>query len=239
MFYSTPDIPDTRPWYKSMNKPLVFEENARYVAKRVGHTIIYEFNTTLSDDATTIASNLKEKFAYIKQEKKLGDNNKGLFIVVAMLTIFLISTSCCYCIYYRCLKWCIRSEWKKHRRNPKYMFNENTVKMVDLAVYMEQGLADVPKPRGRVGRKDKYKKTVTGTKTWETDNYEMRTFTKASDEEEQEATGETQTDSDDLEDHDEDFDEDDEEDFSDDEEESSSFLENPMHQSTENMFIGK
>ncbi|PIC17403.1 hypothetical protein B9Z55_023656 [Caenorhabditis nigoni] len=145
-----------------MNKPLVFEENARYVAKRVGHTIIYEFNTTLSDDATTIASNLKEKFAYIKQEKKLGDNNKGLFIVVAMLTIFLISTSCCYCIYYRCLKWCIRSEWKKHRRNPKYMFNENTVKMVDLAVYMEQGLADVPKPRGRVGRKDKYKKTVTG-----------------------------------------------------------------------------
>ncbi|PIC14102.1 hypothetical protein B9Z55_027381 [Caenorhabditis nigoni] len=153
MFYSTPDIPDTRPWYKSKSEPFVFEENARYVAQRVGHTIIYEFNTTSSDSAATIANNLKDQFVYIKNEKKLRDNNKGLFIVVTMLTIFLMFASCCYCIYYRCRRWCIKRECT---------FNENTVEMVDLAVYnMEQGLMDVPKPSGRIRRNDKYKKSAT------------------------------------------------------------------------------
>ncbi|PIC13512.1 hypothetical protein B9Z55_027638 [Caenorhabditis nigoni] len=130
MFYSTPDVPDTRPWYKSRSEPFNFEENARYVAQRVGYTIIYEFNTTSSDNAAKIVNNLKDQFAYIKNEKKLGDNNKGLIIVVAMLTIFLMFASCCYCIYYRCRRWCIKREWEN-----KCTFNENTVEMVDLTVY--------------------------------------------------------------------------------------------------------
>ncbi|CAO4384448.1 unnamed protein product [Caenorhabditis nigoni] len=137
MIYSTPDIPDTRSRYKSRSEPFVFEENARYVAQR-------------------------DQFAYIKNEKKSGDNNKGLFMVVTMLTIFLMFASCCYCIYYRCRRWCIKKEWEKHRRSPKSTFNENTVEMVDLAVYnMEQGLMDVPKPSGRIRRNDKYKKSAT------------------------------------------------------------------------------
>ncbi|CAO4367498.1 unnamed protein product [Caenorhabditis nigoni] len=56
----------------------------------------------------------------------------------------------------------IKREWEKNRRNPKYMFNENTEEMVDLAVYMEQGLFDVPKPRGNIfWKKEKYRKAVT------------------------------------------------------------------------------
>ncbi|PIC30176.1 hypothetical protein B9Z55_021511 [Caenorhabditis nigoni] len=54
MFWSTPDIPDTRAWYKRKDGMIVFEEDARYVAERMSHTIVYEFNTTSSDDATTI-----------------------------------------------------------------------------------------------------------------------------------------------------------------------------------------
>ncbi|PIC12127.1 hypothetical protein B9Z55_028603 [Caenorhabditis nigoni] len=151
MFWSTPDIPDSRAWYKSKDGMIVFEENARYVAERMSHTIIYEFNTTSSDNAATIANNLKDQFDYVNQEKELGDINNGsfnreLFIVVTMLTIFLMFAPCCYCIYHRCRIWCIKRELEKFRRNPKYVFTENTVEMVDLAVYMEQGLFDVPKP---------------------------------------------------------------------------------------------
>ncbi|PIC30180.1 hypothetical protein B9Z55_021513 [Caenorhabditis nigoni] len=81
---------------------IVFEENARYVAERMSHTIIYEFNTTSSDNASTIANNLKDQFDYVKHGKKLGDGlfNRELFIVVTMLTIFLMFACCGYCIYY-------------------------------------------------------------------------------------------------------------------------------------------
>ncbi|CAO4381855.1 unnamed protein product [Caenorhabditis nigoni] len=106
-------LENTRAWYKRKDGMIVIEENARYVAERMSHTIIYEFNTTSSDNAITIANNLKDQFDYVKHGKKLGDNNNGffnreLFIVVTMLTIFLILSSCCYCIYHCCRKWCIK-----------------------------------------------------------------------------------------------------------------------------------
>ncbi|PIC11697.1 hypothetical protein B9Z55_028917 [Caenorhabditis nigoni] len=223
MIHSRPDIPDTRPWYKSINDPLVFEENARYVAQRVGHTIIYEFNITSSDSAATIANNLKEKFVYVKNEKKLGDNNKGLFIICTMLTMFLIFACCSYCIYHRCRRWCIRREF------------DNTEEMMELAVYLENGLSDVPKASGRIRRKDKLKKTVTFRAELEEiiedveedfdDDFEpdecyapkmvVENLSRVQPDVETaillSATVETQTDFDDLEDHETNVDEDDEE----------------------------
>ncbi|UMM39719.1 hypothetical protein L5515_016648 [Caenorhabditis briggsae] len=249
MFYSTPDIPDTRPWYKSQIGPMVFEENARYVSERIGHTIIYEFNTTSSDNASTIADNLKEQFAYVKQEKKLGDNNKGLFIVVTMLTIFLLFASCCYCIYCRCKKWRMKREWKKNRSNPKYMFNENTEEMVDLAVYMEQGLFDVPKPRDKIWKKEKYRKTV----TFRADLEEIVEDIEDGFEDDSEPAERCVPEmlfhnsprvhfDDDWEDEfdedcEEELDEDDKEEFDEDEEESNSILEDVVERSTENLHV--